>query len=50
MGAAAPFARVARDRVRALRTSKPAVDEKPRELKRWAPVGQQPVERSEANS
>ncbi|MGE3960582.1 MAG: hypothetical protein AB7F65_02740 [Dehalococcoidia bacterium] len=48
MGAAAPFARVARDRIRAM-TSKPAEPEAPREMKRWAPVGQQ-AERSEANS
>ncbi|MCA9848609.1 MAG: hypothetical protein KC461_00490 [Dehalococcoidia bacterium] len=50
MGAAAPFARVARDRVRGMMPSKPAAEEKPREMKRWAPVGQPPVERSEANS
>lgn len=38
MAAAAPFARVARDKVRSL-TSKPSIVETPREVHRWAPVG-----------
>jgi hypothetical protein len=53
MGAAAPFARVARDKFRAMRPSRPMhaqADEAPRELKRWAPVGQQPTEPTEVNS
>jgi len=50
MGAAAPFARVARDRMRSLRSAQPSAEEQPREMKRWAPVGQAPVERTEANS
>jgi len=52
MGAAAPFARVARDRFRAMRPSRRlhAEAEAPREIKRWAPVGQQPAEPSESRS
>jgi hypothetical protein len=38
MAAAAPFARVARDKVRSFRV-KPSTVEAPRELHRWAPVG-----------
>jgi hypothetical protein len=38
MAAAAPFARVARDKVRALASQPPKV-ETPREVHRWAPVG-----------
>ncbi|MCK9494697.1 MAG: hypothetical protein M0R75_04260 [Dehalococcoidia bacterium] len=50
MGAAAPFARVARDRIRSMRSSRATeVEEAPRELKRWAPVGQPSTETSEAN-
>jgi len=52
MGAAAPFARVARDRFRAMRPSRRlhAEAEAPREIKRWAPVGQQPAEQTESRS
>ena len=42
MAAAAPFARVARDKVRSL-TSKPSPVETPREVHRWAPVGSSPA-------
>lgn len=49
MGAAAPFVRVARDKYRSMRPSTTDTGEAPRELKRWAPVGQQPVERTETN-
>lgn len=52
MGAAAPFARVARDRFRAMRPSRQlhTEPEAPREMKRWAPVGQQPAEQAEPRS
>ena len=51
MGAAAPFARIARDRVRSLRPSRELkADTAPREMKRWAPVGQQTADRAEPNS
>ena len=49
MGAAAPFARVARDKFRSIRPRREAVPTEPREIKRWAPVGQ-PSESTEANS
>lgn len=39
MAAAAPAARMARHRIRAL-VSRPAPTKAPRDLKRWAPVGQ----------
>lgn len=50
MAGAAPFARIARDRLRSLRSSKAPEAETPREMKRWAPVGQPPVEQPEGNS
>ena len=56
MGAAAPFARVARDRFRAMRPGRPSrglhteAAKAPREMKRWAPVGQQPAEQAEPRS
>lgn len=51
MGAAAPFARVARDRMRAVRLSRQTPEpENPREMKRWAPVGQPAIEQSEQQS
>ena len=43
MGAAAPFARALHNKVRAT-FSRPAPVEEPRELKRWAPVGQPPAD------
>jgi hypothetical protein len=53
MGAAAPFARVARDRFRAMRPARRLHTETadaPREMKRWAPVGQPPAEQAEPGS
>lgn len=44
MGAAAPFARIAHNRVRALFPGAVPAEEAPRELKRWAPVGQPPAD------
>lgn len=43
MAAAAPFARVARDKVRSLLPSKAADTTEPREIHRWAPVGSPPA-------
>ncbi len=39
MGAAAPIARVARQRLRDSRAARKQAAEAPRELQRWAPVG-----------
>lgn len=53
MGAAAPFARVARNRLRTMRASRQLhgeAAEAPREMKRWAPVSQQPAEQAESSS
>lgn len=47
MAAAAPFARVARDKMRSLRPAKAATTSEPREIHRWAPVGT-PAAASEA--
>jgi len=51
MGAAAPFARVARDKFRAVRPRRaPLAAAAPPEIKRWAPVGQQPAEPTEVTT
>ncbi|MCK9485718.1 MAG: hypothetical protein M0R73_03315 [Dehalococcoidia bacterium] len=51
MGAAAPFARVAHHRVRALFGASTAAEaEAPREMKRWAPVGQPPADSTGSTS
>lgn len=50
MAAAAPMTRIVRDRLHAMRPSKDPVEDAPREMKRWAPVGQKPAETTEANS
>ncbi len=43
MAAAAPFVRVARDKMRALRPAKAATASEPGEIHRWAPVGAPPA-------
>ncbi len=50
MGAAAPFARIAHNRVRAAFSRSTPVEEQPRELKRWAPVGQPPADSTSQTS
>lgn len=49
MGAAAPFARAAHTRVKAMLARPEPVEETPREMKRWAPVGQ-PLDTTETTS